>query len=808
MFTVWQDVRYALRLFIKSPAFFAVAIFTLAIGIGANTAIFSVADALLLRPLSYREPDRLVLVSESRKLNGMRQGPLSWLRFQQLNGHNRSFSGLAAFTSEAFTLTGSGTPEQFRGARVSWNFFDILGVQPALGRAFTEAEDQPGGENVALISHSLWSRRFASDPAAVGEHITLDSRRYTVVGVLPGSFRFDLFGSQSDIVTPRVFELNVATPQQVQAGAGFLNYVGRLSPGVSLRSAQAEMDALAAQYRAAFPKNADSDPATQVQAGNLRDEVVSTARVAILILFGAVSVVLLIACANVASLTLSRALGRSREIAVRTAIGAPRSSLIRQLLTESLLLAMIGGALGAQLSAWGTRLIASMAQGNLPRAQDIRTDGVVLLFTAAVSIFAGVLFGLAPALQISRPDLVSALRSEGRGSTSGRRRNWMRNLLVVSQVALSVLLVVGAGLLLRNFIQLRSAGAGFDPHNVLTLNISLPPARYDKPRQILFFDDLLRRVRAVPGVKSAVLDSALPLNPSRFSPALPEGQPEVPLPQRPLFNIQTMTAGYVETTRIPLLRGREFTERDGAADPKVIMVNEAAARRYWPNQNPIGKHILLGRMPQPIGIVGVLADVRNINLAADTQPEIYLPYAQLPTSSMNLVVRTAGDPHNLVNAIQAQVFEADRDQPVTAVRTMDEILEDGAAQPRFTTSLLGGLSLTALILAIVGIYGVIGYSVAERTQEMGIRLALGAARGNIFRLVLRQGLALASVGIVIGLAGALALTRLMESLLYHVSVSDPLTFGGGAVLFLLVALLASYVPARRATKVDPVVALR
>ncbi len=808
MSTLWQDVRYALRLFIKSPVFFAVAIFTLAIGIGANTAIFSVADALLLLPLPYREPDRLVLVSASRKLNGVRQGPLSWLRFQQVNGHSRSFSGLAAFTSEAFTLTGSGAPEQFRGARVSWNFFDILGVQPALGRAFTEAEDQPGGENVALISRSLWGRRFGSDPAAIGEHITLDSRRYTIIGVLPGTFRFDLFGPQTDIVTPRVFELSVATPQQVQAGAGFLNYVGRLRSGLSLRSAQAEMDAMAAQYRASFPKNADGDPATQVNVGNLRDEVVSTARVAVLILFGAVSVVLLIACANVASLTLSRALGRSREIAVRTAIGAPRSSLIRQLLTESLLLALVGGALGAQLSAWGTRLIASMAQGNLPRAQDIRTDGVVLLFTAAVSIFAGVLFGLAPALQISRPDLVSALRSEGRGSTSGRRRNWMRNLLVVSQVALSVLLVVGAGLLLRNFMQLRSAGAGFDPHNVLTLNIALPPARYDKPRQILFFDDLLRRVRAVPGVKAAVMDSALPLNPSRFSPALPEGQPEVPLPQRPLFNIQTMTAGYVETTRIPLLRGREFTERDGAADPKVIMVNEAAARRYWPNQNPIGKHILLGRMPQPIEIVGVLADVRNINLAADTQPEIYLPYAQLPTSSMNLVVRTSGDPHNLVNAIQAQVFEADRDQPVTAVRTMDEILEDGAAQPRFTTSLLGGLSLTALILAIVGIYGVIAYSVAERTQEMGIRLALGAARGDIFRLVLRQGLALASVGIVIGLAAALALTRLMESLLYRVSVTDPLTFGGGAVLFTLVALLASYVPARRATKVDPVVALR
>ena len=808
MITLFKDLRYTLRLFAKSPAFTVVAVFTLAIGIGANTAIFSVADALLLRPLPFAQPDRLVLIAAGRKLTKERQGPLSWLRFQQVNEQNRSFTGVAAFTTEDFTLTGRGDPEQFRGARVSWNFFDILGVRPVLGRTFLPEEDKPGGDSVALVSHALWARRFASDPSIVGTHITLDSREYTITGVLPADFRFDLFGTECDIVTPRVYDLNIATPQQIQAGAGFLNYVARLRPGVSLARAQAEMDALSASYRAAFPKNPDTDPSLIVHVGNLRDEMVSSARLAVLVLFGAVSVVLLIACANVASLLLSRALGRRREIALRTAIGAPRFRLVRQLLAESLLLAVAGGALGALLSAWGTRVIASMAQGSLPRAQDIRIDGSVLLFTAAVSIIAGVLFGLAPALQISRPDLISVLRSEGRGATSGRRRNRLRSLLVVSQVALSMLLLIGAGLLIRNFAQLRAASPGFDPHGLLTLNISLPPARYDKSHQVLFFDELLRGVRSLPGVRSAAIDSALPLNPSRFSPALPEGQPQVPLAQRPLFNIQTMSPGFTETMRLPLVTGREFTARDGEHDSKVILVNESAARSYWPQQNAIGKHILLGRIPQPIEIVGVLADVRNVNLAADPQPEIYLPFAQLPTSSMNLVVRTAGDPRQFVNAVRAKVFEVDRGQPVTAIRTMDEVLEAGAAQPRFTTSLLGGLSLTALILAIVGIYGAIAYSVAERTQEMGIRMALGARRADILRLVLRQGLMLAAIGIAIGLGAALALTRLLGSLLYRVSVTDPLTFCAGAALFTAVALLASYIPARRATRVDPVIALR
>lgn len=808
MTTVLHDVRYTLRLLARSPAFTAVAVFTLAVGIGANTAIFSVADALMLRPLPYADPGRLVLISQAGTLNGQRHAPLSWIRFQHLNGQTRSFTGIAAFTGEAFTLTGRGDPEPYRGARVSWSFFEILGVQPALGRNFRPEEDVPGGPSVALISHSLWTRRFGSDPSAVGAHITLDARDYVIAGVLPVDFRFDLFGSDCDIVTPRVYDLNIATPQQIQAGAGFLNYLARLKPGVTLAGAQAEMDTLAAAYRAAFPHNPDSDPNLIVHVGDLRDEMVASARVALLILFGAVLLVLLIACANVAGLLLSRALGRAREIALRTAIGAPRSSLIRQLLTESLMVAMAGGALGALGSAWGTRFLASMAQGNLPRSRDIRTDGVVLLFTAAISLLAGVLFGMVPALQISRPGLIAVLRAEGRGATSGRRRNRLGSLLVVSQVALSMLLVVGAGLLVRNFLQLRGARPGFDPHGLVTMNIPLAPARYDRSREIEFFDRLLRRVRALPGIRSAAICSALPLNAGRFSPALAEGQPVVPLAERPLFNIQSFTPGYLETMRQPLVRGREFTARDGEHDPKAIMINQAAARRYWPGQDAVGKHILVGRQPYPIEIVGVLGDVRNVNLAADPQPEIYFPYAQLPTSNMNLVVRAAGDPRRLASAIRAQVSAVDSTQPVTDVRTMDEVLEAGAAQPRFTTSLLVGLSLTALILAIVGIYSVIAYSVAGRMQEMGIRLALGARRADILAMVLRQGMLPAAIGIALGLGAALALTRLLASLLYRVSVTDPATFAGSAALFLLVAFAASLIPARRATRVDPAAALR
>lgn len=804
-----QDVRYALRGFAKNPGFAAVAVATLALGIGANTAIFSVADALLLRPLPYAQPDRLVVLSSQQKGTPFTLGLLSWIRFEQLTRESHSFSGLAAFTNEVFNLTGRDDPEQLRAARVSWNFLPVLGVQPALGRGFTAQEDQPGGPLVAMVSDDFWRRRFAGERTAIGRHVTLDQKDYTVIGVLPAGFRFDLLGQNVDLMTTRLFDLNLATPQQIQGGAGFLNAVGRLAPGVRLEQAQAEMNTLAVRYRAERPGFPDTDPALVVRAGLLREDTVANYRPAVLILFGAVGLVLLIACGNVASLLLARALGRRRETAVRTALGAGRGHLVRQLLTESVLLALAGGTAGVFLSAWGTRAIVSLAGTSLPRAQEISIDGRVLAFTLALSVMAGLLFGLAPALQVSRAELNSVLRAEGRGATPGRHRNRMLQMLVFAQVALSTVLLIGAGLLLRNFAQLRGASPGFEAGNLLTMNITLPPARYaTRPQMVAFFDQLLPQVRSLPGVRSAAVASALPANPSRFSPALAEGQPEAPLSQRPLFNVQTFTPGYTEALRIPVLHGRTFTEHDGAQDHRVALVNETAVRRFWPRQNPIGKRIWLGRQTDPVEVVGVVGDVHNVGLASDPQPEIYLPYAQLPWAFMNLIVRTEGDPRRLAAAVRGRVLAVDRDQPVTQVRTMDEVLDAAAAQPRFTTSLLGALSGTALLLAVVGIYGVIAYSVAERTGEMGVRIALGAGRGDILRLVLRQGLGMALGGIAIGLAASLAATRLLTSQLYHVSATDPPAFAGSAALFVAVALLASYVPARRAMRVDPMLALR
>jgi len=803
-----HDVRYAVRALIKNPGFAAVAIFTLAVGIGANTAIFSVANALLLRPLPYARPDRLVTIDMQRKDPGDSGGPLSWPRFNQIDRGQRSFSSLAAFTEETFTLTGRGDPVQLAAARVSWNFFDTLGVRPAAGRAFRREEDKPGGDNVVLLSNGLWERRFAADPHVVGRQLTLDSKDYTVIGVLPRGFQFGLLGPNVDVYAPRVFELNLVTAAQVEAGVGFLEFVARLRDGVGVRQAQAEMDTLAAQYRRDNPKAPDSDPGSTVLVGNLQDRMVSGVRTAVLILFGAVGLVLLIACANVSSLLLSRALGRAREIAVRLAVGAARGALVRQLLTESLLLSLAGGALGAALSVWGTRALAAMGQGSLPLASEIRADAVVLAFTLVVSLAAGILFGLAPALQVSRPDLNSVLRSEGRGSTSGRRHNLFRNLLVVSQVALSMVLLIGAGLLVRNFVQLSSASPGFDARNLLTMNITLPPARYSQgPQMIAFFRELARQVSSLPGVRSAAISSALPLTTVRVSPALPEGQPAVPLAERPLFNIQTLSPGYAATMRMPLLAGREFTDHDELPQ-RVLVVNQTLARRFWPGENPIGKHITVGRSAAPSEVVGMVGDVHNNGVAADTRPEIYLAFAQLPWASMNLVVRTAGDPHEYAAAVRRCVLAIDKDQPVTQVRTMEEVLAEGARPERFVATLLGGLAAIALLLAVVGIYGAVAYSVSERTAEMGIRMALGAERRDILLLAVRQGMAPATLGIVIGLAVSLGLTRIMTKMLYHVSATDPSTFAGGAVLFAAVALLASGVPARRATRVDPIVALR
>ncbi len=804
-----RNLRYAGRTLWKSPAFAAVAIVTLALGIGASTAIFSVANALLLRPLPYGHPDRLMLVFAAKAGTPGVLQPFSFPRSTFISEKSRAFSGFAAFTSENFNLTGRGDPEQLSAARVSWNFFDVLGVHPALGRSFLPAEDQPGGKGVCLISHNLWTRSFGARADIAGQSITLDATPYTVIGVLPRGFEFAAVGTGIDLWAPRVFDLNITTPAQIQAGVGFLNAVARLAPGISGGQAQAEMDVLDRQYKRENPRMPDADPSQAIRVENLQEQTVANVRPAVLILCGAVALLLLIACANVAALLLSRALGRRKEMAIRAALGARRLALIAQVLAESTLLALAGGALGIALSAWGTRALGALGQGNLPRVEEIVIDGRVLAFTALLSLVTGVLFGWIPALQLSRQDLNPVLRAEGRGSAGGRRRNRARGGLVVAQVALSMVLMVGAGLLIRSFTRLRNVNAGFDERNVLTMRIALPPARYATgPHMAAFYDQVVKRAVAMPGVESAAVASALPVHPVRFSPVLVEGQPEVPLPARPILAIQMVSPGYFRTLRVALRQGRPFTEADTADAPLVAVVNETLVRRYWPHDNPLGKHLLLGRMTKAAEVVGVASDVNNVSLAAPPEAEVYLSFPQRPWASMNLILRTAGDPHRWAAAARRAVAEVDRDQPVTALNTMEEVLALSTASERFSVFLLAAFSITALVLAAVGLYGAIAYSVAERTREMGIRMALGADRTSIVRMVVKQGLLLALAGLAIGTAAALALTRLMSGLLFQTGAADPFSFLGSALLFSAVAAGASYLPARRATRVDPTDALR
>jgi putative ABC transport system permease protein len=804
-----KDVQYALRMLGKNPGFTTIAVLTLALGIGANTAIFTVANALLLRPLPYADPSRLTLVALSDAGQPAELGLMPYLRFTTIRDQAHSFSGIAAVTNESFNLSGRGDAEEISGARTTWNFFDVLGVRPSLGRTFVAGEDEPGGRQVVLISHSLWISRFGAAPDIVGQIITLDSRDSTVVGVLPADFVFSYLGAKVDIWATRVYELNIITPQQVQRGTGFLTAVARLHAGTTRDQAQAEMDVLNRQYQAANPGRPDADPRRTVQVADLQQQMVANIRPALLMLLGAVGLVLLIACANVASLLLSRALGRKKEIAVRAALGAGRCALVGQLIIESLVLAGAGGILGILLSLWGTHVLSMLGASTLPRLATMRIDGWVLAFTAAISLASGLLFGLVPALQLSKPDMNVVLRDEGRGSTGNRRRNNARNMLVVSQVALSMLLLVASGLLVRSFIRLQTASPGFDPRNVLSMRISLPRTKYaTRPQMIAFYNEALKQVRTLPGVESVAISSALPLNPTRQSPMLLQGQPEVPLGQRPVLNIQTISPEYTKVLHVPLMRGRTFTEHDDADAPPVAMVNQSVVRHYWRNEDPIGKHIFLGQLPKPVEVVGVLGDIKNTALAQETAPEGFLPFPQLPWAALNLTVRTAPDPHGLISAVRSQISAIDKDQPVTNVQTLEEVLEWASAQPRFTMFLLAIFSAIAVILAIVGIYGVIAYTVAQRTQELGIRMALGAAKGDILRMVIGHGLLLTVSGVLIGLIASVALTRVLSSMLYQTSTTDPLVFSSSTALFLVVASIASYMPARRATRIDPTDALR
>ena len=809
MHSFLQDLRFGARMLRKNPGFALAAIFTLALGIGGNTAIFTITSSVLLKALPYQDPQQLISLDAQSKDGQSHCCTLN--RFDVVQGRSQSFSAVAAATNDNFNLTGRGEPLQVPAARVSSGFFELLGVKPQLGRFFLPDESQPAGKQVIVISNELWHNRFGGDRNIIGQTVALDGSPYDVVGVLPAGIQFP-FLAPADVWSPRYFEHTLFTPQRLRMGVGYLTIIARLRPGISHERAVAEMNVLHQQYHKENPTAPDADAGLSMVVTNLQDSVVANIRSMLLMLSGAVGLVLLIACANVASLLLSRALSRRKEIAVRSALGAQRSALIRQLLTESVLLALLGGALGLGLSWAATKYLATLGNNNLPQGMPITMDARVLLFMVAISVLTGIIFGIFPALQLSKTNVNQTLRDEGRGSTGGHRRVQLRGLLVVGQVALSLLLLIGAGLLVRSFSQLLRVDPGFDPQNVLTMNVSLPTVKYAEPqKQVAFFDDLVRRVSAVPGVRSAAISAALPLVPKRITPVLPEGQPEVPLAERPFIIIEAINPSWFRTLHVPLQAGREFTDADNADAPKVVVVNQALARRYWPGQNPIGKHIALGRQT-PSEVVGVAADVKNRGLALDAQVQLYFPFSQLPWGNMNLLVRTVNDPHAMVSAIRAQIAAIDADQPVTNIQTVDELMDGSRAQPRFILLVLGIFSAVALVLAIVGIYGVLAYSVAQRRQELGIRLALGAEKSDILRLVVGQGLSLTMIGVGIGLVLALALSWLMASMLsgvlYKISARDLTTFVLAPVVFMVIALIASYLPARKATQVDPNEALR
>ncbi len=801
--TLLRDLRFGVRMLLRNPGFTAVAVVTLAIAIAANTAIFSVTSALLLRPFPYAQPQQLISVNLED--SGPRPGNL--IRYDLLRERAHSFT-LAAFTTDNLNLTGAGEPTQVPIARVTPNFFSVLGVQPALGRAFADSDGHPESKPVVLLSHEFWRTRFNSDPRVVGTTVALDGTPSTVIGVLPANVAFPFVGA-ADFWTPRYFEISLMPAARLRLGVGYLTYLGRLQPGATLAGANAELAVLNRQYIQQNPAMPDATPTTTMAAAPLRDLVVADLRAKLWILTAAVALLLLIGCANVASLLLSRALARRRELAVRAALGASRGAVVRQLLTESLLLASAAGVCGILLGWLADRALAAGAAGQLPQGVPVSIDARVLLFAVGISVLTGVLTGIFPALQLARTNLNSTLRDEGRGLSGSRSRARLRSLLVVGQVALSLLLLIGAGLLLRSFARLLHTNPGFAPDHVLTMEVSLPTTKYAQPtQQIDFFREVLRRVSALPGVRSAAISATLPLQFKRVTPMLPQGQPAVPLAQRPFIDIEAVSPAWFATLRVPLMAGRTFTDADDAQAPKVVVVNRAFARRFWPGSNPIGKTILIGRGPALSQVVGVAGDVHNQGLAEDPQPQLWLPFPQLPWGDMNLLVRTAVAPMSMAAAVHAQVAAVDPDQPVNAMQTVDQLMDTDRAQPRLTMLLLAAFSVIALALAAIGLAAMLAWTVLQRRQELAIRLALGAERRDIVWLVVRHGLLLAVSGIAVGLIAGLGLTRLMASVLYKTSAHDLGAFAVAPLVFLAIAALASWLPARRATKVDPIETLK
>jgi predicted permease len=797
-----RDLRYGTRMLIKKPGFTAVAVVTLALGIGANTMIFSVVNAVLLSPLPFPDSARLVRIGESHPKYSSN---FTYATFLDLNSETETLEHIAAARFWTDNLTNGGEPEQVSSMRVSADFFPALGVTPQLGRTFLAEEDQPGRDNVAVISDGLWQRRFGADANLIGKTIKVSGSDRTVVGVMPLGFQSSfLFPGQYDLWVPLVAGGSLRDNRR----SHLLAVIARLRPSATIAQAQAEMATVASRIDAQNPGG--DDPELGIKVIGLQERLVAPLRPALVVLVCAVGCVLLIACANVANLLLARSAAREKEMAIRLALGAGRWRLARQLLTESALLGLVGGAAGLLLAVWGVDSIAKLNPGNLPRIDEVRIDARVLGFTLFTSLLTGILFGIAPALQLPRLSIHEVVKDGGRSSV-GTRRRWLRHFLVVSEVAVALVLLIGAGLLVNSFWRLQQVDRGFDAQKVLTINLFLPQARYaTSGQQAAFLKQVLERVAAVPGARSVGLVSTLPLTGGPSTEFVIEGRAPLEAGEEPSADIRIVDPDYFRTMGIPIRGGRWFSEADAADAPKVMVINENMARRFWPGEDPVGKRVTMEDWGPPLTgeIVGVVGDVKANGLDSDMRPMIYWPYPQFPSIFNNIVVRAEADPLSIVASVKSQIWSVDPEQPITSVAMMEQVLANSVAPRRFNMLLLGIFAAVALALAALGIYGVISYTVSQRTHEIGIRVAMGARGSDVLKLVVGQGMTLAVTGVGLGLAAAFGLTRLMSSLLFGVSPTDGVTFGVIAVLLTGVALVACTVPARRATKVDPMVALR
>lgn len=817
MQTVIQDFRYGLRILWKSPGFTAVAVLTLALGIGANTAIFSIVNAVLLRPLPFANPRQLISIGgfDTRHALSIPNQSVSYPNFADVRARNHSFADIAAYQDNEYTLTGAGPSLHVNAEVVSASLFHLLGTQPALGRGFLSSEDEPG-HLVAVLSDAFWRRHFNGDQAAVGRPVNLNGRTYTVVGIMPAGFQFpvraqarDIWLTFSRMATP---DDPKDTPMTAMRGNDSLNIIARLKPAVTLDQANADLSSITRALAAEYPT---SNSYAGMGARSELENLVGDTRTPLLVLFGAVGLVLLIACVNVANLLLARASGRAREIAIRAALGASRGRVLRQLIAESLTLSLTGAALGIAAARSGLAAILGLYPSNLPRAQDVSVDYRVLLFTVGLAIVTGVIFGLVPALQVAKPNLSRAMREGARSGTAGREHNRLRSGLVIAETAFGVTLLIGAGLLIRSFNRLSHADLGFNPEHLLTASFDLSETRYNSDQQDRFVQELFTRIRALPGVISAAGAIPLPLSDSQFNISFNLLDHPVPVANEPSAAFYVVVPSFFETMQIPLVRGRTFDERDQRNSAPVMIVTQEFAKTYFPGEDPIGRRVKIGAGEGPARanykireIVGVVGDIRNSDLARPAAAAYYIPLPQLMWGPPTLTIRTQGDPNAITGEIRKILTSMDPDAPLYSVRTMEDYLALDLGRARFQTVLLGLFAAIALLLTAVGLYGVMSYTVVQRTSEIGIRMALGANKKEVLGMIFARSFSMTGIGLLLGVLGAFVLSRLLSSLLYEVKPADPLTFIAVVLVLGAVSLLASYVPARRAARVDPMVALR